>query len=89
MKICFLSGLKNVTGREELELDYEGRLSSLLEMLCREYGQEFRWLVMDPDNPSERNPFLKILVDGSDIRKEDLELAGMETIFLFLPIAGG
>ena len=89
MKICFLSGLKDVTGREELEIEYEGKLSDLLAMLCKRYGSELFRLVMNPEKPEERNPFLKILVDSQDIRRENPELTGTETIFLFLPIAGG
>ncbi len=89
MKVCFLSGLKEVTGRQELELVYHGPLSGLLETLCDRYGPELHGRVMDPENPGARNVFLKILVDGRDIREEDPDLEGTETVFLFLPIAGG
>ncbi len=89
MKICFLSGLKEVAGRQELELAYRGPLSGLLEMLCDRYGQELCQRVMDPEKPGARNAFVKILVDGKDVREEDPDLNGSETVFLFLPIAGG
>ena len=64
-------------------------LSDLLEALCVRYGQELRRLVMDPEKPGTRNLFVKILVDGEDVRREDPVLAGSEKVFLFLPIAGG
>ncbi len=89
MKVCFLSGLKEAAGRQELEIAYRGPLSGLLETLCDRYGLELRARVMDPENPGARNAFVKILVDGWDVREEDPDLAGTETVFLFLPIAGG
>ena len=89
MNICFLSGLKETVGQVELQLDYTGKLSGLLEMLCDRYGQQLQHLLMDPDSPDAKNPFLKILVDGRDVKHGDPELTGDETLFLFLPIAGG
>jgi hypothetical protein len=89
MRICFLSGLKEVVGRAELDLAYEGSLSELLEDLCARYGQELRCLIMDPHEPGALNPFVKILIDGEDIRHGDPVLSGNETVFVFLPIAGG
>ena len=89
MKICFLSGLKEAAGRQELELEYEGPLSNLLETLCESQGPDLRGLVMDADDPGARSSYVKILVDGRDVREDDPELDGTETVFLFLPIAGG
>lgn len=88
MKICFLSGLKEVVGQGELQMVYSGRLSDLLEKLCDLYGQGLRDMLL-PDESKVRNPQVKILVDDRDIRQEDPELVGNETIFLFLPLAGG
>ncbi len=89
MKVCFLSGLKDAAGRQELEVAYRGPLSGLLETLCALHGPILRTRIMDPKNPASRNAFVKILVDGRDVQEEDPELAGTETVFLFLPIAGG
>jgi hypothetical protein len=89
MRLCFLSGLKEVVGQEELDIDYRGGLSGLLKLLCERYGDDLRRLVQDPDHPDKRNPFLKVLVDGEDRPEEELQLVGSETVFLFLPIAGG
>ncbi len=89
MKICFLSGLKEVVGQGELQMDFSGRLSELLEKLCDLHGQDLRDLLLGPDESGGRNPQVKILVDERDIRQEDPELVGNETIFLFLPLAGG
>ena len=89
MKICLLSGLKEAVGQGELNIDFTGRLSGLLEELCELYGQGLRALLLDPEQPLGRNPFVKILVDEKDMGREDPELTGGETIFLFLPIAGG
>ena len=89
MKICFLSGLKEIVDREELEIEFAGKVSELMEALCTRFGNRFRERVMASDSSRTRNPFAKILVDGEDIRSEDPVLTGQETLFIFLPIAGG
>lgn len=89
MKLCFLSGLREIVGQEEVELEFQGRLSDLLETLCERYGLDLRRLLLDAEDPGRKSPFAKILVDGEDAGQADLELGGGETIFLFLPIAGG
>ncbi len=89
MKICFLSGLKEIVGQEELEIEYAGRLSVLLEMLCERHGERLRGVLMDPGTRGKKSLFLKILVEGEDVGYKDPELSGGETVFLFLPIAGG
>lgn len=89
MKLCFLSGLREIVGQEEVELEYEGRLSGLLETLCEKYGQRLRRLLLDAEDQGRKSSFVKILVDGEDVGQADPELRGEEKIFLFLPIAGG
>ena len=89
MNIIFLSGLKEIVGQEEWELEYEGRLSGLLETLCEMYGKPLRRLLFDSDTPGGKNTFVKILVNGRDVREDDPDLSGEETLYLFLPLAGG
>lgn len=89
MKLCFLSGLREIVGREEVEIDYAGSLSGLLALLIRHHGEPLQRLLLDPENPGRKSPFVKILVEGEDVGKSDPHLKGGETIFLFLPIAGG
>jgi hypothetical protein len=89
MRLCFLSGLKDIVGQEEVEIRYAGRLSDLLEILSRRHGQRLRRLLLDPENPGRKSAFVKVLVEGEDVGQADPELGGEETIFLFLPIAGG
>jgi len=89
MRLNFLSGVKEIVGLEELEIDYAGELSGLLQLLCERYGEGLRRLVEDPDHAEKRNPFLKVLVDGKDPPEANPQLRGDETLFLFLPIAGG
>jgi len=89
MKLCFLSGLKEIIGQEEVEIEYEGRLTDLLEILSRKHGERLRSLLLDPENPGKKSAFVKVLVEGEDVGLADPELRGEETIFLFMPIAGG
>ena len=39
MKLCFLSGLKEIVGQEEVEIVYAGRLTGLLEQPARNPGE--------------------------------------------------
>ncbi|MEW6439529.1 MAG: MoaD/ThiS family protein [bacterium] len=87
--IHFLSGLKEFVGKHELRMHYCGSLSALLEKLGDRYGEAFCQCLFDPCGKDRRNPFLKILIDGVDVQGADPDLAGDETVFLFLPIAGG
>jgi len=89
MKLCFLSGLKEIIGQEEVEIEYKGRLTDLLEILSRKHGERLRSLLLDPENPGKKSAFVKVLVEGEDVGRADPELKGEETLFLFLPIAGG
>ena len=89
MKLFFLFGVKEIVGQEELEIAHDGRLSDLLETLCERYGERLRGVLFDRENPGRRSLFVKILVDGEDVGQTDPELSGEETIFVFLPIAGG
>ena len=89
VKICLLTGLKEIVGHDEIQIAHSGRLSALLEDLCNRYGERLSRFLYDPENPGQRNPFVKVLVDGEDIKDKDPGLIGNETIVLFLPIAGG
>ncbi len=89
MKICFLSGLKEIAGQEELEIVFAGKLSTLLKTLADRYGERFGSILFEPGTREERSPFLKILVGGEDVKQADPVLAGDETVILFLPVAGG
>ena len=89
MKLCFLSGLKEIVGQEEVEIDYTGRLTGLLEILSQRYGERLRMLLLDPETQGKKSAFVKVLVEGEDVAQTDPELRGEETVFLFLPIAGG
>ncbi len=90
LRIWFLSGLKEVVGDTELVLSYRGRVSDLLTELGERYGQKWQRFVFAEGGPAAgRNPFVKILVNGEDIRDRDPELKGDETIIFFMPVAGG
>jgi molybdopterin converting factor small subunit len=87
--VFFLSGLQEIVGQDELKVAYSGKMSALLEKLCSRHGEELSRLLLDSRTDGQRSPFLKVLVNGADVRESDPDLAGDETVFLFLPIAGG
>jgi len=89
MKVCLLSGLKEIVGQEEIEIDFIGKVSELLDTLCNRFGNRFREQIMTNEADSTKNPFVKILVNGQDIRDEDPVLKDEDILYIFLPVAGG
>ncbi len=89
VRVSFLAGLKEAAGHAELSLAWQGSLSGLLHELAGRHGQRLCRLLFNPEFPDERNPWVKILVNGADVKDKDPLLQGDETIQLFLPIAGG
>jgi molybdopterin converting factor small subunit len=87
--IYFLSGLQEIVGQNELKVTCSGRLSALLESLCHQHGEALARLLFESGTEGRRNAFFKILVNGVDVQQSDPDLSGDETVFLFLPIAGG
>jgi hypothetical protein len=42
VKICLLTGLKEIVGHDEIQIAHSGRLSVLLEDLSNRYGERLR-----------------------------------------------
>jgi molybdopterin synthase sulfur carrier subunit len=66
VKIHFSSSMQSVTkGSTEIDIDFEGTLSALIERLSEVLGQEFRNRLLE-DGRIRR--YVNIYVDGRDIR---------------------
>ena len=72
-----------------IEVDFTGKVSVLLDTLCNRFGNRFKEQIMISGTGSTRNPFVKILVNGEDIRDEDPVLKAEDILYIFLPVAGG
>lgn len=89
VKIEVFATLRELIGKEVLEMENVNNVGELFESLIEMFGMNVKEILMEGDKIKE---FVKILVNGKDIRN----LRGMETelkdgdvISIFPPVAGG
>lgn len=89
VKIEVFATLRELIGKESLEIENVNNVRELIESLIEMFGMKIKEILMEGDKSKE---FVKILVNGKDIRT----LRGMETelrdgdlISIFPPVAGG
>lgn len=89
VNIKFLARFKDITGEKELEIDYDGEMSTLIDLLVEKYGEEFKEALLNKEG--EFKDYIKILINGEDIRTiNGSETIGKEDeIVIFQTIAGG
>ena len=90
VKIKFLARLKDITGEKEVNIEYNGEINGLIQLLTSKYDDELANLLFSKDG--ELREYIKILVNEEDIRN----INGLETpikdtdeIVIFQTIAGG
>jgi molybdopterin synthase sulfur carrier subunit len=90
VKIKFLARFKDITGEKELEINYDGEISTLIEILTEKYDKGFKDALFNENG--ELREYMKILINGEDLRNID----GLKTIVtendeivIFQTIAGG
>ena len=90
VKIKFLARFKDITGERELKIDYDGKISDLIDSLAVKYDNGFKDALLNKNG--ELREYLKILINGEDVRAR----SGLETvvgkedeIVIFQTIAGG
>jgi molybdopterin synthase sulfur carrier subunit len=90
VKIKFLARFKDITGEKELEINYDGEISTLIEILTEKYDKGFKDALFNENG--ELREYMKILINGEDVRNID----GLKTIVtendeivIFQTIAGG
>src|SRR6266571_6985970 len=74
VKIVLASPIATATGGErELEVDFQGTLRDLFEVVTTKYGRQFQQRILEADGALRR--FVNVYVNGEDARF----LAGLDT----------
>lgn len=90
VKIKFLTRIKDITGNKELEMDYVGEISGLVDLLINKYGDVFQEALLN--KKGEFRDYIKILINGEDVRNInglDSTIVKEDEIVIFQTIAGG
>lgn len=90
VKIKYLARFKDITGEKRLEIDYDGEISGLINVLVGKYGNEFQEALFNKDK--EVKDYMKILINGEDMRNIkglNSHIGKEDEIVIFQTIAGG
>jgi len=89
--IQYTGQLSNLAGRSEetADLPEDASLKTLVDQLKTKHEPDFIDLLLDSDG--ELRPSILVIFDGeqADGKSEVLQLAGVKTVMLMAPIAGG
>ncbi len=77
-------------GEREIEIDFEGTLRGLFDLMTNRYGKPFQQRIFEGDGALKR--FVNVYVNGEDaryLRGLDTPIPGDATVDLLPAIAGG
>ena len=90
IEIKFLTRFLEITGERTTQIDDVNKISDLIDVLIKKYGEEFKEILWD-DKGNLRD-YLKVMLNGEDVRDID----GLDTLLkdgdqvvMFQTIAGG
>lgn len=90
-EIKFLSNLADLTGESSLKIEFDGKVSGLIDNLDTKFeGKDFKTTITDDEGHIK--DFVKILVNGNDIRGTgglDSAIKDDDEIVIFQTLAGG
>jgi len=84
MKVHFYSGIRDISGCKELEIDHVENAGFLIASLCNRYGEDFRQKIYSDDT--------LILINGCHIKKlggDDAVLNPNDRIDILQVVGGG
>jgi len=90
VKIKFLARIKDITGDKYLDIDYNGELTGLINLLVNKYGDTFKESLLNQDG--QFRDYIKILINGEDVHQMDglkSPIKEDDEIVIFQTIAGG
>ncbi|MBI5680203.1 MAG: MoaD/ThiS family protein [Methanobacterium sp.] len=90
VKIKFLARFRDITGERSINIDHNGNITDLINILTQKYGNEFKDALFDKNG--ELRDYMKILVNGEDAQSGgSLEsmLNDSDEVVIFQTIAGG
>ncbi|WP_414469644.1 ubiquitin-like small modifier protein 1 [Methanobacterium sp. ACI-7] len=90
VEIKFLARFRDITGERSVNIDYNGTIAELINILTEKYGDEFRDALLDKDD--QLRDYMKLLINGEDVQAHggfDAEVKENDEIVIFQTIAGG
>ena len=90
VEIKFLARFRDITGERSVNVKYNGKITDLIDILTRKYGNEFKDALFDKNG--ELRDYMKILVNGEDVQASgglEAEVKDDDEIVIFQTIAGG
>src|SRR6266480_1337271 len=91
VRIVLASPIATATrGERELEVDFQGTLRDLFDVVTTKYGRQFQQRILDPDGALRR--FVNVYVNGEDARflkGLDTPIPRDATVDLLPAISGG
>lgn len=88
VEIKFLARFRDITGERSVNIEHNGNIGELIDILTEKYGNEFKDALFDKNH--ELRDYMKILINGEDAGGGlDSKVKNGDEIVIFQTIAGG
>ena len=90
VEVKFLSRFRDITGERSTNIENNGKIKDLIEILINKYGNAFKDALFDKNG--DLRDYMKILINGEDLQAIggfDAEVKDDDEIIIFQTIAGG
>jgi molybdopterin synthase sulfur carrier subunit len=90
VEIKFLARFRDIAGERSVNIEYNGNISDLMDILTEKYGNEFKDALFDREG--NIRDYMKILVNGEDVGVNgglETEVGDEDEVVIFQTIAGG
>ncbi|MEN4018456.1 MAG: ubiquitin-like small modifier protein 1 [Methanobacterium sp.] len=90
VEIKFLARFRDIAGERSVNIEYNGNISDLMDILTEKYGNEFKDALFDREG--NIRDYMKILVNGEDVGTNgglETEVGDEDEVVIFQTIAGG
>lgn len=90
VEVKFLARFRDITGERSVNIEHNGKIADLIDVLTEKYGNEFKDALFDKNG--DLRDYMKILVNGEDIQASgglEAEVKDDDEIVIFQTIAGG
>lgn len=90
VEVKFLARFRDITGERSLNIEHNGKIADLIDILTEKYGNEFKDALFDKED--HLRDYMKILLNGEDVGANgglEAEVGGDDEVVIFQTIAGG
>ena len=90
VEVKFLARFRDITGERSVNIEYNGNILDLMDILTEKYGNEFKDALFDKEG--NIRDYMKILVNGDDVGASGglkAEVGDGDEVVIFQTIAGG